>query len=216
MSGHDDDLPEYLRGVVQADGDGNQPEPPPQERRGSTTPIYDDDDFDDDDDDYGDRPPLISPLLVLIVVGVFGLACIGFLGSTVIGGSFVGSAQEIAAAESKELVAVVLQEEKIIDGLVSRGGNRATLEKLYGRIESEKGLKQGLAALAYGREIERQCVQLGDLRGTTMDKQRGDIVLALDDFEEALAAWDASAGGPFGALAVTFGMANEPPDWHPE
>ena len=83
----------------------------------------------------------------------------------------------------------------------------------HSAIEKEQGLQQSLAALRYGRAIERECVRLGDLRGTTMDEQRGDIVLAVKDFEEALADWDASSGGPFGALAVTFGLANGPPPW---
>lgn len=209
MSG-DDDLPDYLRGVT------DQPEP--SRKRGGAADVrtigaaVTAEPEDDDDDDYvEDRPPFISPLLVIAVLALLILISITSLGSVMIGGSMVGGAEEVTLRRAAEISDVVVAEAKVIDNIGSLGGDRAKLQRLYDAIDGQEGVARGLASLQFSHAVETEVVQLGDIRGTPLHDRQEKLVLATRNFEQALEGWRSASGGVLGSVAITIGMANPAP-----
>ena len=210
MSG-DDELPEYLRGVTEKSV--------PSRRRGSTTPppvmrtigasptAYDD----DDEDFTDDRPPFISPLLVIVVLLLLMVITVSTLGSVMLGGSLVASAEQVTEQRAIEIAAVVVDEVKVIDNIGSLGGDRVKLQGLYDQIDGNQGVARGLASLKYAHAVEAELVQLGDIRGTPLHDRQEKLVLASRRFEQSLDGWRGASSSILGGAAVTIGMANPPP-----
>lgn len=216
MSGHDDDLPDYLKGVEPAPGfddrDNHTVRPDregPIGRQPAPKPVVDDD---DDDDEHEPREPLRVPVgliavvfAVFITLGLFGAASVGAMAT------WVTDAEREALAAGGSLARVVDDERKIIDELGSRGGNRAELMAAYAAIDGGAGHERGMRALAFTRLVEQQMVAIGDVRGTPLDDRQKKLTIAQRQYEAAMASWRSAAGNPLGRLACGVGLAPAPP-----
>ncbi len=218
MPGMDDDLPDYLRGVEQVpqfdEGDDytlRPDRPGPISNRGFSS--FEPDDIDDDLTEER-RPPIEVRLLVLAGLGVaLALVVLLLLGAlTAAGATYIRDAEKATVQSANKLIKVVKAERKIVAELGARGGNRAELQELLAEVDrSDGGIDGGLKALTYTYAVQNQIVAIGDLRNTPIYRRQQRLDVAQDAFENDLGSWESSASSPLGWLALTLGLANEPP-----
>lgn len=218
MSGYDDDLPDYLRGVDQQQG---YPEPDAPAAGGGGALDGGFERYAAPPDPLGDdelteevaRPSALGPAVMVVggltVVGGLLLLLGGF--AVAMWASLIQTAESDALANGESLVEVVIAEKRIVDELGARGGNRAELEALLADVDGSSGLDRGIRALAYTNAVQDQIVQIGDLRNTPVQRRQHALDAAQDRFEASMTAWQTSAGNPLGQAAVGLGLANPPP-----
>lgn len=220
MSGHDDDLPEYLRGVQQQAG-FEGPDDNYTLRPGDGGAPLDGGGFDryadplgDEEDDDEPKPSVLGPIVVvgggITLVGGLLLLLGGF--AVAMWAGLIQSAEADTQVNAEQLVQVVVEQKKIVDELGARGGNRAELESLLAAVDSASGIDKGFRALDYTHAVQDQIVQIGDLRNTPVQPRQYELDLAQDRLEASVGAWRTAAGNPLGQVALAFGLANPPPE----
>lgn len=218
MAGNDD-IPDYMRGVDQqgfgSDQDNFTLRPDVEGPIGNKAYRKGGLDDDDDDDDE-ERPPIAGGLtgILTIVVGalVVVLALTLLFGAVVAAGAtMIRDAQHEAERTGVALVEVVIEERNIVTELGARGGNRAELERMLGKVDSSSGLERAMAALAYTHAVQNEIVALGDLRNTPVQKRQHALDRAQDAFEQGLAGWESASGNTLGQIAVKAGLAEGVP-----
>lgn len=219
MSGSDDDLPDYLKGVQPGGGFDDRdnvtirPDRESDLGRGpARSPKVVVDDDDDDDDEVEPRPPFPVPPQV-ILLGVLGIiaVCLFLCAGVAAYGTWIGDDERATLAAGGVLARTVDEERKIIDELGSRGANRADLIAQFADIDRADGQRRGQEALEFARLVDREIVAIGDIRGTVLDDRQKKIRLAQDQYEAALSGWRSKAGNPIGRLACGIGIATPPP-----